>query len=188
MPARFYLLAIGELNPDFLSGRIQSYLTRKHGVDVDWSHIALLVEGYGDRGDGVWDHTGRGFERCSLEEALDNGGAVARRKIELRVRNAAEAVGWLRGKRGSWYANLQYALYVLPIPVARLLGKLLPTYIRKQFANGRALGVCSETIGYFIQDNCEGAEDHPLLMDGDRLDPFMAVIAGQEFEVQADGG
>ena len=186
MKPAFYFLAIGELKPDFLSKRIQDYLTVKHGVDVDWSHIALLVEGMGPAYDGVWDHTGRGFERCPLEEALDNGHAVIRRRVKLRVRNPWECVGWLRGKRGSWYANLQYVLYFLPIPVARLLGKGLPKPIRKLFANGRALGVCSETAGYFVQDNCEGAESHPLLEDGDRLDPFMAVIVAQEFGDRED--
>lgn len=178
---KFSLIAIGELKPDFLSSRIQSYLTHKHGIDVNWSHIGLLVEDWPEF-EGVWDHTGRGFERCSLADALDQGHAVIRKKIPLRVKSAERAGGWLLAKRGSWYANLQYALYILPPRLARICGKILPGFIRKLFSNGRALGVCSETIGYFIQDNCYGADTHPLLMDGDRLDPFMVVIVGQEFE------
>lgn len=176
---RFYAIAVGELAPDFVSRRIQDFLTEKHGVPVDWSHCGLLVEGHPDPDmDGVWDSTGRGFERCTLEEALDHGEAVLRRKILLPVRNEWEAAGWLKGNRGRWYARAQYVLYFLPPWGRRLLGRVLPGFVKKLFANGRALQVCSESLHYFIYDNVLGGPE--LLQQfgsGDVTDPYQAIVA-----------
>lgn len=184
MQPKFYALAIGELKPDFLSSRIQKYLSLKHGLEVNWSHNAILVEGAGPEFDGVWDSTGRGFKRCTIEEATDNGAAVIRVQVELQVKCPQKALGWLLGNQDRWYANLQYVLYILPPGLARWIGRILPSFIRKLFANGRALSVCSETLGYFILDNCVGADRNLVLWDGDRVDPYMAIVEARKYAAQ----
>lgn len=183
---RYYAVAIGELNPDFVSRRIQNYLTEKHGIPVNWSHCGILVEGHPiPEMNGVWDSTGRGFERCTLDEALDYGEAVLRHKVLLPVENEFAAGGWCRGNRGRWYARAQYLLYVLPAKARRFLGRILPGFIKKLFANGRALQVCSESLHYFIFDNVKGADEAlKAIGSGDTTDPFEAIFAAY---VLADG-
>jgi hypothetical protein len=177
--ARYYAVAFGELKPDFVSSRIQSYLSHKHGLPVDWSHCGILVEGHElETMNGVWDSTGRGFERCTLEEALDNGHAVMRHKVLLPVFNPWAAGGWCRGNKGRWYARAQYVLYFMPRWMRTVLGKVLPGPIKKLFANGRALQVCSESLHYFILDNVPKAEETlNAIGGGDTTDPFEVIKA-----------
>lgn len=179
---RFYAIAIGELQPDFVSSAIQRYLTEKHLTPVNWSHCGILVEETPDGiPPGVWDATGRGFEHCTLEEAL-HGPSVIRHKVELKVRNPAMALGWCYGNRGRWYARAQYVLYFMPAWMRKLCGMVLPGFVKKVFHNGRALQVCSEALDYFMRDNVEGADR--LLTDwagdGDRTDPYQAIMAAYE--------
>ena len=176
---KIYAIAIGEKNPDFVSSRIQSFLSHKHGVEVNWSHCGILVEGHPvPRFNGVWDSTGRGFERCSLDEALDHGQAVIRHQVPLAVENTWAAVGWCRGNVGRWYARAQYILYFIPHWGRTVLGYILPGFIKKLFANGRALQVCSESLHYFMLDNVPGAEEVlKAAGGGDTTDPFQAIFA-----------
>lgn len=177
---KFYAIAVGELKPDFVSRMIQDYLTEEHGVPVNWSHCGVEVEGSLDS-DGVWDATGRGFEHCSMDECLGFGKAVVRHRIELKVRNPDRALGWLYGNRGRWYARAQYILYFMPGWLRAFCGKVLPSPVKKLFANGRALQVCSEAVDYFMVDNVDGAE--AVLRkhgDGDTTDPLELVNAAYE--------
>lgn len=170
---RFYAVAIGEKNPDFISHSIQEYLSHKYDRPVNWSHCAIEVEGSALH-DGIWDSTGRGFEWSPKEEALDNGASIIRMRTPLPVKDQQVALGWLFGNRGRSYSNLQYALYLLPMWLQRLLGKILPAGVKHWFANGRAASVCSESLYYFIKDNCVGAENWPD--DGDRVDPYEVIM------------
>lgn len=170
---RFYALAIGEKNPDFISHSIQEYLSHKHGLPVDWSHCAIEVEGSAFH-DGIWDSTGRGFEWCPKGLALEDGKSVVRHRTPLPVKEQQVALGWLLGNRGRAYSNLQYALYLLPMWLQKILASILPKFVRHWFANGRASAVCSESVYYFIRDNCAGAENWPE--DGDRVDPYQVIM------------
>lgn len=175
---QFYLLCIGELKPDYVSSNIQEYLTDKYGRPVNWSHCAIEVVGPNVRPDErVWDATGRGFEPGTMEKALDDGLAVARHRIRLPVKDAGEAMGWLRGKRGAGYSNLQYILFApCPAWLRKFLHWILPTALLKMFKNGRRRVVCSEVIGWFMRDNHPTAHQDPRLGEEemDRFDPFLA--------------
>lgn len=183
---RYYAVAIGELDPDFLSTCIQEFLEQKHGLPVNWSHCGILVEGHElESMNGIWDATGRGFEHCTVDEACDFGAAKIRHKVPLAVSNAWAAGGWLRGNRGRWYANAQYILYVMPAWLRKFTGWILPKFVKKWFANGRAFQVCSEAVHYFILDNVAGAEEVlKAVGSGDTTDPFEVMKAAYHL----DGG
>lgn len=181
---KFYAVAIGELKPDFVSSRIQRFLSDKHGVDVNWSHCGILIEDHpAQTMNGIWDATGRGFEHCTLEEALDHGQAVIRHKVPLHVENEWAAGGWCRGNRGRWYAHAQYILYVMPKWMRTVLGAILPGPIKKLFANGRALQVCSEAVHYFILDNVANSKESlDAIGGGDTTDPFEVIFAAYHMD------
>jgi hypothetical protein len=157
---RYYAIAVGEVKPDFVSSAIQRYLTEKHGKPINWSHCGILVEG--DYETTVWDATGRGFEPCTLNEALGNGKAVLRHKVELDVMNAAMALGWLRGNRGRWYAHAQYVLFFMPKWLRHAMSWILPGFIKKLFSNGRAFQVCSEAARKHWTTSCATTWPTPM--------------------------
>lgn len=177
----FYLLCVGELDPDFISRNIQKFLSEKHGRLVNWSHCAIEVEPICpspafDYEQAIWDSTGRGFEPCSMDEVLDHGAAVIRHRIPLPVKDPEEAMGWLRGNRGRGYSNLQYVPFLMPSWLRKVFKAITPKIIRHQFMNGRRRAVCSETIGYFMRDNHPTAHSDVRLKEDaiDLLDPYMA--------------
>jgi hypothetical protein len=185
---KFYALAIGHLNPDAESSAIQWGLSRKYGVPVNWSHCALLVEGGTEalaRFNGVWDLTARGWDQCTVEELFD--GAVARHKIKLNIIDDELACGWLLGYRKTPYSILQFFTSV-PDWMRSLAKMLLPEFILKKFANGKAAGYCSEGIARFIVDNCPTASGDLRLSDSecDRCDPFKLIPIALDYGVSCE--
>lgn len=183
---RFFLLAIGEKNPDFFSKEIQDGLSKMYGVKVDWSHIALLVESGDPMFAGVWDLTSRGWDHCGLNEALDNGGAVIRKKIQLNVIDSARACGWLLGYRKTPYSRLQFFLS-LPKWILAIFDFILPKFVKRWFKNGKARGYCSEGLARFMFDNCPTASGDPRLSDDacDTCDPFKVVGISLDYGTEA---
>lgn len=181
---KFSFIAIGESKPDFVSNRIQYYMSLLHKRVIDWSHAALLVEDAG-KDSGVWDLTGRGFDHCSLKEALE--GSVMRRKVYLNVKDPHEAIGWLKGYRGTEYSNLQYCLFIFPERFRRVLSWIMPGFLRKIFRNGKGMGVCSEGVARFIFDNCPTATGDKRLSDRacDEIDPYEVYLISLDYGTEA---
>lgn len=184
---KFYAITIGEINPDRFSRAIQRGLTERHGVEVNWSHAAILVEDAGSMS-GVWDSTGRGFAQCTLGEALDQGGCEIREQVQLNVVDHLGALGWLRAFRGTPYANAQYLLFT-PKWMHRLARWLFPKFIRKFIRNGKWLSFCSESVAHFIRDNCihsytgiRAELDPELSVEAcDEIDPFLVVPLAKRY-------
>jgi hypothetical protein len=184
---KFYACSIGEKNPDFVSSRIQGFLTWLYKITVDWSHCGIEVE-FKSEGNCFWDSTGRGFDQCSVDEALDHGQAVMRKRLELRVVNEQAAYHWLLGCRGKSYSQSQYVLFfvlILPFWMQALIKNFSPKWIRNLCRNGAGRLVCSEALGRFIKDNCEGAFFDPRLADGvlDDLDPYEVMLIAKDYSV-----
>lgn len=162
MEHTFELLAIGEKKPDLLSSLIQWGQGFKSGKKIEYSHLALLVDGAW-----VFDATERGTDLCTLDEVLDGGKAVIRRRIMLPVKSACCAIMWIRRARGIRYSWLQYAGFLFP-------------FLRPLVKNGRRETVCCEIIADFLVDCCE-VKDHRLA-EPDWLMPFEVMeIADDHF-------
>lgn len=136
---KFEVVTVGELEPDFVSSRIQAVQSSMRGFPINYSHAAVIVTGaFGQR---VFDATGRGISECTLEELLDQGGAKIRRRFVIPVRREEFALGWIQGRLGVRYSNLQYLGFLFPflrwIPGVR---------------NGRGGAVCSEFVADFLHD------------------------------------
>lgn len=184
---KFYACAIGEKKPDFVSSRIQEFLTWLYGLNVDWSHCGIEVENCADDS-GFWDSTGKGFLRGPVEVALDHGEAVMRKRFELKVEHPFGACLWLRGCQGKTYSQGQYLLFLvlmLPFPVQALIKKFTPKMIKVICRNGAGKLVCSEALGRFIKDNCPGAFADPRLAEDklDDLDPYEVMLIAKDYAV-----
>lgn len=135
---RFEILAVGEIDPDFVSSRIQKFL------GTDYSHSAILVDG-----EHVYHATGKGFHRMPLLELLPGHAIRHRISFELEGEKAAYARGWLDGCIGIEYSNSQYLGFFFPL-------------IRPFLRNKRAKLICSEVVGEFM-DECLGIRDYRLV-------------------------
>lgn len=176
---KFSLILIGELRPDFVSECIQEFLTDRHGLEVNWSHAALLVED-AEKYSGIWESTGKGFAQNTLAGALDK--SVIRHQIELNVAGEWAAIGWLKGFKGTAYSTAQYLLFVPKW--MRWIGSLIfPAGFRKIVRNGKARSFCSESMAHFIRDNCKNAEDDPgLSIEAcDEIDPYLVKAFGEKY-------
>lgn len=171
---RIYMITVGEKNPDFLSRKIQKGLSKRHGIPVNKSHAALLVEGFG-KWDGVWESLGDGF-KGPKDPVKAIEGAEIRDKILLNIENPLQAIKWLREFVGTPYANLQYLLFV-PAWVRTLARYFLPRFIVRVIKNGKMLSFCSESVAHFIRANCVGAFEDPDLAQEkcDEIDPVALV-------------
>lgn len=182
---RFYMITVGEVNPDWLSRMIQDGLSDRHGVPVDKSHAAILVEDAG-KWSGVWESMGDGFKGPKDPlKALHDG--VIRDKILLNVRDEMGAIRWLREFVGTPYANLQYLLFV-PKWIRAASRWFMPRFIVRFIKNGKMLSFCSESVAHFIRANCirfDGVEgiDDPALSPArcDEIDPFLIVPVAREY-------
>lgn len=172
---KFYHLSIGEVEPDLFSHAIQEGLTLKYGKPINWSHSAILVED-ADEDSGLYDSTERGFAKGTLEHALDEGRSVIRIQTLLKIKNEYKALGWLQGFIGTEYSLIGFAVF-LPQWCRSLAQFLLPAFVIKKFANGRAGSFCSESTAWFMRDNCPGALQDLLLseLNCDRVDPVLAA-------------
>lgn len=134
---KFSILAVGELEPDFVSKRIQ------HFLKTDYSHSAILVEDFM-----VYHATGKGFHAIPLHSLLP--GHALRHKIDFELPDAQShyACGWLQGALGHEYSQSQY------------LGFLFP-FLKRWVANGNSKTVCSEAVGQFMFD-CLNVKDARL--------------------------
>lgn len=185
---RFYLITVGEINPDTLSTCIQEYLTARHGVPVKKSHAAILVEDAG-KWSGVWESMGDGFKGPKDPvKALE--GSEIRDKILLNVGNPLQAIRWLREFLGTPYANMQYLLFA-PKWLRVASRYFLPRFILKFIKNGRMLSFCSESVAHFIRNNCvsnagaDAFEDPALSPERcDEIDPFLIVGIGEQYGVR----
>lgn len=142
---RFEIVAIGEIDPDFLSSRIQK------GIGADYSHVGILVD---DRL--LWHATGKGFHCSQIQDELK--GSVIRRRVGIPVFDESFARGWLNGRKGTRYSNLQYLGFIFPFL------RFLPFV-----DNGRKEVVCSEIAADFIVDCAIVHNDR--LADTDWIDP-----------------
>jgi hypothetical protein len=142
---KFEILAIGELEPDFVSRRIQRYL------GTDYSHIGILV-------DGLWLYhaTGIGFHMVPLAAFLPGHAIRHRFAWELDRDTTQYALGWLEGCVGCEYSQSQY------------LGFLFP-FLRPFVANGKSKTVCSEAGAQFMFDCLKVRE--PRLFACDWINP-----------------
>lgn len=183
---QFYLITVGEQNPDRLSRWIQDGLSDRHGTKVDKSHAAILVEGAG-KWSGVWESMGDGFKGPKNPvKALEGG--VIRDKILLNVRDHMGAIRWLREFLDTPYANLQYLLFVPPW-LRRVSRYFMPGIIVRFIKNGKMLSFCSESVAHFIRANCvrvadgvEGLDDPDLTpAKCDEIDPFLIVPVGEKY-------
>lgn len=136
MGHKFELLFIGERKPDPFSWLIQYGQRRIHGVPVDFSHVAILVDDTR-----VFDSTGRGFDECTLESVLKGDTAVVRHRFLVTVseHNQNLALTWLEARKGIPYARLQ------------CLGVLFPILRRiPLIRNGFKRSFCSESGADFL--------------------------------------
>jgi hypothetical protein len=134
----FEIIAVGEIEPDFVSRRIQKF------IDADYSHSAILVDG-----ETIYHATGIGFHRIPLLELLP--GHIIRHRIRFELEGEAGvfAKGWLEGCIGTEYSHSQYLGFFFP-------------FLRRFVDNNRAKTVCSEAVGDFMAE-CLGIRDHRLL-------------------------
>lgn len=135
----FEVVTVGELEPDFVSSRIQAVQSSMRGFPINYSHAAILVTD--EKGCRVFDATGRGISECTLEELLDAGGAVIRRRFLIPVKSPCCAMMWIQGRLGVGYSNLQYLGFLFPFL------RWLPGV-----RNGRKGSVCSEFVADFLHD------------------------------------
>lgn len=184
---RFYLITVGEKNPDTLSKAIQKYLTARHGVPVNKSHAAILVEDAG-KWSGVWESMGDGFKgpKDPLTALADS---EIREKILLNVSNPLQAIRWLREFLGTPYANMQYLLFA-PMWLRVCSRYFIPRFLLKLIRNGKMLSFCSESVAHFIRNNCvsnegiDAFEDPSLSAERcDEIDPFLIVDVGLKYGV-----
>lgn len=184
---RFYMITVGEEKPDWLSRLIQEGLSDRHGVPVNKSHAAILVEGAG-KWSGIWESMGDGF-KGPKDPVKAMVGSVIRDKVELNVRDPLAAIRWLREFVGTPYANLQYLLFV-PKWLRVASRYFMPKFIVRFIKNGKMLSFCSESVAHFIRANCirnDGLEgiDDPALVPAkcDEIDPFLIVPVAKEYGI-----
>lgn len=162
MRHKFELLFVGEKNPDLFSWAIQYGQRRIHGCAVNFSHVAILVDGTR-----VFDSTGRGFDECSIEKLLKDDLSVVRHRFELLVPEDLEddALAWLQGRRGLPYARLQCLGVVFPIlrriPLIR---------------NGFKRAFCSESGADFLFFWSLTGKDDTRLRERDWIDPYTLFL------------
>lgn len=169
MGHKFELLFVGEVKPDLFSWLIERGQSRIHKRRVNFSHVAILVNG-----SRVFDSTGRGFDEEPLEKLLEGGRSVIRHRFELNVPEGRgpEALAWLEGRKGIPYARLQCLAVVFPIL------RRIP-FIK----NGFRRAFCSESGADFMYRWSDGRDTsgrnlvHGLWVDPrlecrDFIDPF----------------
>lgn len=182
---RFYLITVGERNPDTLSTAIQEYLTARHGVPVNKSHAAILVEDAG-KWSGVWESMGDGF-KGPKDPVAALADSEIRDKILLNVSNPLQAIRWLREFLGTPYANMQYLLFA-PMWLRVCSRYFMPRILLKLIRNGKMLSFCSESVAHFIRNNCFSNAGHDAFEDPglspercDEIDPFLIVPIGEQY-------
>lgn len=184
---RFYMITVGEINPDRLSRLIQDGLSDRHGTLVNKSHAAILVEDAG-KWSGVWESMGDGFKgpKDPLKSLADS---VIRDKVLLNVRDQMAAIRWLREFVGTPYANLQYLLFV-PKWLRAASRWFMPKIIVRFIKNGKMLSFCSESVAHFIRANCvsndgmDGMDDPDLSpAHCDEIDPHLIVAVAQRYGI-----
>lgn len=166
---KFELLFVGEVRPDFFSWAIQYACGRIHRRRVNFSHVAILVDGQR-----VFDSTGRGFDETTLENLLKGGSAVVRHRFWLAVssHNEDAATAWLEGRKGVGYARLQ------------ILGLLFPILRRVPLIrNGFRRAFCSETGADFVRRWCLLAHADKRLDDDRRdwIDPYALYLIAPSY-------
>lgn len=171
---KFFIIAVGELNPDWQSRLIQM------GIMAPYSHIAILVAHENGKIE-VFESIGRGVVRSELDEVLDNGGAVIREQFELELSIPHDrAYGWLEGKLGGWYSLMQYlGFFGRLFSFFGPLGALFRRW--KLVANGPAFSVCSELGARFVVYATEIR--HERLKDCDFVNPRDLVEVLQENQI-----
>jgi hypothetical protein len=144
MESTFHIVGLGHVNPDFFSRRIQC------GIGAPYSHIGILVNG-----SIVYHATSKGFHISSLEEVLDYGRVVIRRKVPVPVSKPCCAITWLNARIGLKYSVLQYLGFIFPVL------RFIP-FVN----NGRRETVCSEIGADFIAE-CSSMKDIASMAYGD---------------------
>ncbi len=180
---KFYHLSIGELHPDLFSSIIQRDLSSRHGVKVDWSHSAILVEDAGEDS-GVYESVECGFRKVTLEQAL-HGESVIRHKVELDILEDARAIEWLKQFLGTPYSLEGFAVFA-PSLLTKLALWCLPGFIIRIFVNGRNKSYCSESTAWFMRDNCKRGYYDSLLSEKncDKVNPYVAYqIASKQVKI-----
>lgn len=158
--AKWEIIAVGELNPDWQSRAIQ------RGIMADYSHIAILFTD--DSGEQcVFESIGKGTVKSTVAEVLDNGKAVIRHRFTVPVLNNDFSLGWCHGRLGGRYSLIQYLGFIFPF-MRRF----------KWIRNGRAFSVCSEFGADFLVD-CANLI-HDKLNDCDFVSPTDLVYICQE--------
>lgn len=184
MTPKFELLFIGERKPDLFSWLIQCGQRRIHGVKVNFSHVAILVNGYW-----VYDSTPKGFDLSNIDELLKGDLSVIRHRYELTLVPGTEddALAWLRGRRGIPYGLLQG------------LGVVFPILRRFPFIrNGCKRAFCSESGADFLYEFCGRKREHLFsreilytkaqwdsrLADRDWIDPYTLLQIVKDYGVE----
>lgn len=159
-PKTFAILAFAEVKPDFVSRRIEA------AIGANYSHVGILV------GDTVYHATGKGFHKQPLEDVLEGGATVIRRKVSVPVVRECCALAWLEARLETKYSLVQYLGFAFPFL------RFLPLV-----NNGRRETVCSEVGADFVWDNAPEPQREIVRMafgDCDFVDPkkCLDVLAG----------
>jgi hypothetical protein len=97
---KFEVVAVGEIEPDTYSWMIERSQSKQAKRKINYSHLALLIDGTR-----VFDSTERGIAECTLDELLDHGRAVIRKRIEVPVLSECCALAWLEAMIGKEYPS-----------------------------------------------------------------------------------
>lgn len=168
MVRRFELLALGEVQPDFVSRRIQRF------EKTNYSHVAVLVDGYL-----VYHAIGAGVCRTTLNDLLADGPCVIRRRVVIPVHSECCAKTWLDAQLGKKYSLWQYLGFLFP------LARFLPWV-----NNGAREVVCSEFGAQFVGScSVRSYEALQKYTDTDFVGPKLALdVAAKLFGEVALGG
>lgn len=165
----FELITLGEVKPDFVSTRIQRF------EGANYSHVAILVDGYL-----VYHAIGKGVSRTTINDLLQDGLCVIRRRISIEVRSKCCAHTWLEAMLGTKYSLAQYLGFIFPVL------RFLP-FVN----NGRREVVCSEFAAQFVgSQSTKGYLALQKYTDCDFVGPKLcADVAAELFgEIQVDDG
>lgn len=150
----FELIALGEVQPDFVSRRIQRF------EGTNYSHVAVLVDGRT-----AYHAVGKGVQRIALDRLLADGPCVIRRRVQIRVDRDCCAKTWLESMVGKKYSLLQYLGFLFPF--LRFISWV---------DNGRREVVCSEFGADFVMEcSTYGAVAALRYGDSDFVGPRQAL-------------
>ncbi len=125
---KFEIIAIGEVEPDFVSRCIQRF------SKANYSHIAILLDDCI-----LYEAVGEGVRKSSVAEMMAVKPHAIRRRVELPVKSECCSLTWLEANVGKKYGLIQYLGFLFPFL------RWLP-FVK----NGKREVVCSEFGADFV--------------------------------------